>query len=202
MANIRLAIQNHEVAIWEGEVERFGGPFNPTFTASGPLTITPLDMWVDDPDQLLCNPSTTLLEAFGSGDPFYSFPHGGDSGHPTHKFLKLIDEATSTQNLATMADFANTFAEVAPASGFVYAIPPNQAFTGLNPAGTLAAGTITLPAVFPQGGRLEIFTTQTVAALTVAAPNGHTIVGTPAYTIAANATIAYRCIGMNWCRVQ
>jgi hypothetical protein len=44
LANIRLAIQNHEVAIWEGEVERFGGPFNPTFTASAPLTITPLYM--------------------------------------------------------------------------------------------------------------------------------------------------------------
>jgi hypothetical protein len=143
----------------------------------------------------------TLLQAFGSGDPPYSFPHGGDSGHPTHKFLKLIDEATSTQNLATMADFANTFAEIVPTSDFAYTVPPNQAFTALNPAGPLVAGAITLPAVFPQGGRLEIFTTQTVAALTVTAESPQTIVGTPVHTIAANATIAYRFIGMNWCRV-
>lgn len=203
ISDIRAAIQANEQLVWEGEVECFGGPYLPKIYAGASVTVQLLYLMVDDFNGLLRRPTMTMRQAFGTGDPPYSAtPFGGDQSHPSQIFLaNVIDEVTASQSLATPTNYANTYAVNTPTTGFSLTIPANQAFTELTPAGTLAAGTITLPSIFPLGGRLEVFSTQTVTALTVAAPSGFTLVGTAVTTIAANGTIAYRLIGTTWCRV-
>jgi hypothetical protein len=203
--DIRSYVQNNEKVVWEGEVEIWGGPYNPRFFAtSGSVTLTPLYVWIDDRDGNLRKPVMTMMQAFGAGDPvFSSTPFGGDSGHPSHIYLNnIIDEVTATQRLSIGTNYANNFGINTPTTGFSYIIPVNQAFTDLTPAGTLATGTVILPSVFPQGGRLEIFSTQIVTALTITAPSGFTIQGSSVTTIAANGTIAYRLAGTIFTRVQ
>lgn len=60
----------------------------------------------------------------------------------------------------------------------------------LEPAGTLAAGTVALPANPVDANEIAISTTQTVTALTLSAP-GKTIT-TAVTTLAAGATVRYR----------
>lgn len=62
-----------------------------------------------------------------------------------------------------------------------FSITPTASLTILNPAGTLATGTFTLPANPFDGQLVALATAQTVTALTVAAQSGQTI-GNPAVT--------------------
>jgi hypothetical protein len=205
LADIRQNIQANEKLVWEGEVEIFGGPFFPRFfTRDASATLTPLYMWIDDRDANLRRPLMTMRQAFGAVDQVYgSAPFGGDTGHPSQIYLQnVVDEATATQRLSTGLNFANNNGSAVPTTGFSYAIPSNQAFTELNPAGTLATGTIVLPSTFPQGGRLEVFSTQAIAALTVSAPSGFTLQGSAPTSLAAGGAIAYRLLGTTFCRVQ
>lgn len=65
--------------------------------------------------------------------------------------------------------------EIIPTTGFTQTVNANQGGFFINPAGTLATGTINLPAS-PNGGRRVCFTTsQTITTLTVSG-NGSTIV--------------------------
>ncbi len=76
------------------------------------------------------------------------------------------------------------------ASGFDFAVPLTgftlTMQTGtlvLNPAGTLATGTVTLPLNPPDGAVAEISSTQTITALTVNANTGDSLVGTAITTV-------------------
>ena len=60
----------------------------------------------------------------------------------------------------------------------------------LNPSGTLATGTVTLPLNPPDGCVAEISSTQTQTALTLSANTGDSIVGAVT-ALTANARVAY-----------
>jgi hypothetical protein len=61
----------------------------------------------------------------------------------------------------------------------------------LNPAGTLATGTVTLPLNPPDGTLAEISSTQTQTALTLSANTGDSIVGAVT-ALVANTRVGYR----------
>jgi hypothetical protein len=89
----------------------------------------------------------------------------------------------------------------APTTGFAITIAAGITRLILNPAGTLASGTITMPAAPVDGQIVEISTTQTVTALTVSANTGQTISGA-ASTIVATAGLswAYELSLTKWIR--
>lgn len=72
-----------------------------------------------------------------------------------------------------------------------FAITMQTAKLVLNPAGTLATGTVTLPLNPPDGCLLEISSTQTQTALTMTANTGDSIVGAVT-ALVANTRVAYR----------
>jgi hypothetical protein len=199
--NVRAAIQNNEIVVWEGDVECYGGPYIPQIWAGASVTVQVVYAWLGERDLRL--PSNTEREIWGAGDAATTFDYGGDTSHLSQIGIsRIVDPIMARQNWAAGANYAGTFAVNVPTTGFSYTIPANQAFTQLTPAGTLASGTITLPAVSPQGGRIEIMSTQTITSLTVSAPSGYTIQGAAVTTLAANGTLAYRLAGTVFCRVQ
>lgn len=84
-----------------------------------------------------------------------------------------------------------------PLTGFSIQIGNETSTYIINPAGTLATGTFTLPQVPYPGHVLEIISTQTQTALTVSAPSGYTIVGSVTALTAATA-VRYRLVGTVW----
>jgi hypothetical protein len=77
-----------------------------------------------------------------------------------------------------------------PLTGFT--ITMLTAKLALNPAGTLATGTVNLPLNPPDGCLAEISSTQTQTALTVAANTGDLIVGAAVTALVANTRVAWR----------
>lgn len=76
-----------------------------------------------------------------------------------------------------------------PVTGFSITLSASVHLTPLNPAGALAAGTITMPVVtsLQNGLRARVSTTQTITALTVNADAGHSILGAPTTLVAGTA---------------
>lgn len=198
---MQAALRNFAIPIWEGEVECFGGPFFPKFWAENSVTIQPVYVWADQRD--LKSRRMTQREAFGTQDSLPSYPLGGDGAHPSHKFLNLIAELAATQRLALSTNYTNNNGSAIPTTGQTVTVPANQAFTAINPAGALAALTVTLPSVFTQGGVAQIIISQAVTSLTINAPSGFSIVGAAvsSATTAANVVFSYRLEGTTWYRV-
>lgn len=73
-----------------------------------------------------------------------------------------------------------------PATGFSITLSASVHLTPLNPAGTLATGTITMP-VGVNGFRCRVSTTQTITALTVNPDAGHSILGAPTTLLAGQS---------------
>lgn len=90
-----------------------------------------------------------------------------------------------------------------PTTGFT--IAPAQGVTQLvlNPAGTLATGTLTFPPNPGDNEPFEVLTTQTITALTCNTSDGSTINGAPT-TMSANTAFQYRFIASlsKWVREQ
>ena len=75
-----------------------------------------------------------------------------------------------------------------PTTGFSYTVTtPVTLFT---PAGTLASGTVTMPASPSDGMTVAILTTQTITSLTISGNTGQSISGAVS-TLAANASATY-----------
>lgn len=106
---------------------------------------------------------------------------------------------------ATSTDDKNTQYSAPSASPFTVAITDGDEsiWLVLTPTGTMAAGTITLPAVANCADRQEILvnTTQEVTSLTVSG-NGSTVTGAPT-TLAANAffRLRFEALTDTWYRV-
>ncbi len=101
----------------------------------------------------------------------------------------------------------SSFSFQVPTTGFSIAMASNIGGLILEPAGTLAAGTITLPASPVDGQLVSINSTQTITALTVAASAGKSIKNAPtALTISTTAGQGYRYIyrssNTTWYRLQ
>jgi hypothetical protein len=77
-----------------------------------------------------------------------------------------------------------------PLTGFSITVGPGILKLNLEPAGTLAAGTLIMPATPYDNQQLIVLSTQTITALTVSPNSGQTVKGAPS-TIAANSSFKY-----------
>lgn len=89
-----------------------------------------------------------------------------------------------------------------PTTGFTITPAPGVQVLTLNPAGTLATGTLNMPVSPADGQQLQVSTTHTIAALTVAPQEGQTISNAPTM-LAAGTGFAYyfNQASQNWFRV-
>ncbi len=111
-------------------------------------------------------------------------------GTPVFSIFNAVNIAadSSITTLAAKASTAGSFQ--VPSTGFTITIANNTEFLNLDPAGTLLAGTINLPAAPIDGQIIEVASTQTVTTLTVSG-NGNTIKNAPT-TIIAGTGFSYR----------
>ena len=86
-----------------------------------------------------------------------------------------------------------------PTTGFSYTFAAGTNVLVMNPAGTLAAGTITMPAAPADGMTITFSSTQTITALTVSANTGQSIVSAATVLPARQATTyVYRLSNTTW----
>jgi uncharacterized protein DUF2793 len=88
-----------------------------------------------------------------------------------------------------------------PITGFAIAAGNASGRLILDPAGTLASGTVTLPASPKDGQLFRLSTTQTITALTLSPATGQSVVGAPS-TLGSNAfaEFTYRAANTSWYR--
>lgn len=133
-------------------------------------------------------------------------PSGGDgNNHSTSMFGEKV-----LRPMYRASDFfiptASGITTVVPTTGQTIVVPNRTGTYTVNPAGTLAALTITLPnAGFSIGDLLTIPFRQAITAGTINGATGQTVNGAAiaAAAIAINTTLAYRYVATNtWQRVQ
>jgi len=84
-------------------------------------------------------------------------------------------------------------------TAFSYTFAAGTTVLVINPAGTLAAGTITMPAAPADGMTISFSSTQAITALTVSGNTGQSIVGNPTTMNAGGAvTLVYRLSNTSW----
>lgn len=125
--------------------------------------------------------STVTSLSLGDQLPVYSTNNGDARKASLNTLLQLFQEQFASPTLSTSF--------YTPATGFNIAAPTpvsQQQWLLLQPAGTLATGTITLPlnTATPDGTELLITTTQQISTFTVAANGASAVYGDPA-TLAA-----------------
>jgi hypothetical protein len=87
----------------------------------------------------------------------------------------------------------------ASTTGFSYTFAAGTTNLVMNPAGTLATGTITMPAAPSDGMTITFSSSQAITALTVNANTGQSIVGAPTALLAGgSAIIIYRLSNTTW----
>jgi len=90
-----------------------------------------------------------------------------------------------------------------PVTGFSITIGANVQYLILDPAGTLASGTITMPASPTDGYRVGIASSKIVTALTLTPGAGQTIPNSPtALAAGVGVTFLYRSANATWYRVS
>jgi hypothetical protein len=84
-------------------------------------------------------------------------------------------------------------------TGFSYTFAAGTTVLVMNPAGTLATGTITMPAAPADGMTISFSSTKAITALTVNANTGQSIVGNPTTLLAGGAaSFVYRLANTTW----
>lgn len=99
--------------------------------------------------------------------------------------------ATTLINTGEQAD--QSYHYQVPLTGFAITVPNTCSLLILNPAGTLATGTVLMPINPIDGQLVAIASSQTVSVLTVSPNGGQTLNGAPS-TIAANTSLWWRYI--------
>lgn len=125
----------------------------------------------------------------------------GDERIPVDTY---IDNGAPPQTAAIPVAMASSGAlqlEV-PLTGFTITINDGVTRLVLNPAGTLATGAVNLPSNPVNGQLVEVSSTQTQTALTVAAASGHTIVGAAVTALTAVDRVAWVYSDTKWYRVD
>lgn len=90
----------------------------------------------------------------------------------------------------------------APTTGFSYTFASGVQVLIMNPAGTLATGTITMPASPVDGMVVRFSSSQIITALTVLANTGQSIVGAlTTLALGGNAQYLYRQTNNTWYRI-
>ena len=90
---------------------------------------------------------------------------------PSKAWLMWVNQVVSALN--SVISYAKSLV-VTPSTGFNLTIPQGTSVVTLNPTGTLAAGSIVLPANPTDGSVVQVTTTNTITSLTVTAPTGQT----------------------------
>ena len=196
--------------VWTGRIVKFGGYHRPTITVGGTflryvLTTGPAGLAravAGSPE------APTFYQVYGSDRLLWGLENeegawgGGGSGHSsTLGDMMIMPAVMGALNLNATASPTSSAVNT-PLTGFSYTVPDQQLFTAFTPAGVLATGTVTLPRNVPQGSRVQIMSTQTITALTIAAPSGYTLAGTAVTALAGNATAAWVLDGTVFYRVQ
>lgn len=90
-----------------------------------------------------------------------------------------------------------------PTTGFSYTFAAGTQTLVMNPAGTLAAGTITMPAAPSDGMTITFSSTKQITAVTLNGNTGQTVVGGVSY-LPANTSVAYvyRSASTSWFPMQ
>lgn len=142
-----------------------------------------------------------LLSNASAGDqiPVYS-PNNGDARRlPISALLTYFQQTFASPTLST-----NVYT---PGTGFNISAPTpvsEQQWLSLQPAGTLATGTITLPlnTTTPDGTELLVTTTQQVTAFTLAANGATAVYGSPS-TLSAEDFFRMRFVAStnSWYRI-
>jgi hypothetical protein len=103
------------------------------------------------------------------------------------------------------ASSMTTYLVSVPLTGFTITAPSpvTATFLLLNPAGTLATGTLTMPATPNDGGSFCVMSTQTQTALTVSANTGQTVAGTAVTALTAYVPACWRwwALTSTWSRL-
>ncbi len=124
-----------------------------------------------------------------SNNQFVSTFTGGYSFYNSSSNLALrIDTSSNIINKKGTAD--QSYSLQVPSTGFSITISGDVKTLELNPAGTLATGTITMPASPIDGQEIRVSSTQTITALTVSPNSGQTISNAPT-TLTAGTGFAY-----------
>lgn len=110
---------------------------------------------------------------------------------------------TVTGNANASGVVTQGYSRVVPTTGFSQTVANNVSALVLKPAGTLASGTITMPASPLDGQELVIASSQTITALTLAGNTGQTVNGA-ATTLSANTSIQYKWVATDstWYRLR
>lgn len=114
----------------------------------------------------------------------------------------IVPNGAGTGCWSRIYDVNNTYTYLVPITGFSVTIGNGISSLILNPAGTLAAGTITMPAAPLDGQIVRFSSTQIVTALTVNAGTGQTINNAPT-SLAAGVGNAFQYVlkQLSWFRV-
>lgn len=97
----------------------------------------------------------------------------------------------------TYADYGYSFQT--PTTGFSITLGNNTWHTILDPAGTLATGTITMPSTPIDGMLVEVRSSQVVTALTVSANAGQSIKGQPSsFAVGGTFSCIFRAANTTW----
>lgn len=91
--------------------------------------------------------------------------------------------------------------KVSPVTGFSNTIPNGCSTYLIAPAGTLAAGTITMPAAPVPGQRVTIASHYAITSLTLAGNTSQTVFNAPT-TLAADTSVEFRYDTTNWWRIR
>lgn len=194
--------------IWSGPVVVFGGFHKPKITFGAISTwrfqttaTTNVPRVVRGrPDSTPYAVTATDTEMWGNKPSGAGRYAGGNWVHPS-TFEAVLDRVLEEVDW-NLDVGGQRSAEVTPVTGFSYAVPANQTLTLFTPAGTLASGTVTLPAGIAENQPVQITSTQAITSLTIVAPTGLTLVGATATTIPANGTLTWRRAGNKLVRVQ
>ena len=127
----------------------------------------------------------------------------------SHQNLQSLQGGTSGQYYhLTQADYdkltrLNNIEYVTPSTGFNSTIGNTTGLYVINPAGTLASGTLVMPATPVDEQQVTIISTQTITALTHNGNTGQTLLnGLTTITSSIRATWIYRSADTTWYRTQ
>jgi hypothetical protein len=196
--------------VWTARVAKFGGYHRPTITVSGTFSRYRLTTSTnglskatgsDPADGTFYQVNLSDTNAWGLADEEGQWGGGGFNHPSTLGDQTIMPVVMGALNLNATASPTSSAVNT-PLTGFSYSVPDQQLFTAFTPAGVLATGTVTLPRNVPQGSRVQIMSTQTITALTIAAPAGYTLAGTAVTALAGNATAAWVLDGTVFYRVQ
>jgi hypothetical protein len=112
-----------------------------------------------------------------------------------------VTAADAGVGACTGASTGRVVAYATPTTGFAITIANATAVEILNPAGTLATGTLTMPAAPGDTQEVCISSSQTITAITVSANAGQSIVAPPTAMSAGGFCYIYNLAATTWFRL-